>query len=80
MGTSNPRGGDNPYVSPEGHNIVDIRFYEGFKLFGEDVEDYGAIAAEVEQIGGVVAHGLLLGVADAAVVAREKQPEVLEFK
>lgn len=35
-GTSNPRGGDNPYVSEDGgHTIVDIRFYEGFKLFGE---------------------------------------------
>ncbi len=31
-GTDNPRGGDNPYVSPEGHNIVDVKFYEGYKL------------------------------------------------
>ena len=25
---SNPRGGDSPYVSAEGHAIVDIRFCE----------------------------------------------------
>lgn len=35
-GVANPRGGDNPYRSPDGHNIVDVRFYEGMKLFGED--------------------------------------------
>lgn len=35
-GTANPRGGKDPYISPEGHTICDIRFYEGLKLFGED--------------------------------------------
>lgn len=35
-GTANPRGGNNPYLSPEGHNILDIRFYEQLKLVGED--------------------------------------------
>ena len=25
-GTANPRGGDNPYVSPEGYNIIDVKF------------------------------------------------------
>lgn len=35
-GTANPRGGKDPYVSPDGHNICDARFYEGLKLFGED--------------------------------------------
>jgi hypothetical protein len=35
---ANPRGGENPYLSPEGHNIVDVRFYEGMKLFGEDTQ------------------------------------------
>lgn len=28
-GTANPRGGKDPYISPDGHNICDIRFYEG---------------------------------------------------
>jgi hypothetical protein len=35
---ANPRGGENPYLSPDGHNIVDVRFYEGMKLFGEDAQ------------------------------------------
>lgn len=63
-----PRGGDNPYVSAEGHALIDIRFYEGLKLFGEDA-DYGAIAREIEGVPGVVAHGLMANVAAAAIVA-----------
>jgi len=36
-GTANPRGGENPHVSEDGgHTLVDVRFYEGLKLFGED--------------------------------------------
>jgi hypothetical protein len=36
-GTANPRGGPNPFVSEDGaYTLVDVRFYEGFKLYGED--------------------------------------------
>lgn len=35
-GVANPRGGDFPYVSEEGHNILEVRFYEGLKLYGEN--------------------------------------------
>ncbi|GLI65575.1 hypothetical protein VaNZ11_009147 [Volvox africanus] len=65
----NPRGGDHPYISLQGHTIVDVRFYEGLKLYGED-EPYDKIAEEIQKISGVVAHGLLIGKAAAAVVAR----------
>ncbi|GFR47142.1 hypothetical protein Agub_g8832 [Astrephomene gubernaculifera] len=76
-----PRGGEHPYISPQGHTIVDVRFYEGLKLYGED-EPYDKIADEVRQVEGVVAHGLLIGRAAAAVVARagEEGPQVLEFQ
>eukprot|EP00775_Hariotina_reticulata_P012939 gene12939-13067_t len=67
-GVANPRGGETPYVSPEGHTIVDVRFYEGMKLFGEDAK-YDQITQEVEQIDGVITHGLLLDVADVVLVA-----------
>jgi ribose 5-phosphate isomerase A len=79
--SSNPRGGDNPYVSPEGHTIVDIRFYEGLKLYGEDAE-YGTIAKEIEGVEGLVAHGLLLGLASAVVVAKPgaEAPEVVQLE
>ncbi|KAG2490235.1 hypothetical protein HYH03_011359 [Edaphochlamys debaryana] len=78
----NPRGGDNPYVSPQGHAIVDVRFYEGLKLFGED-EQYGKIADEIDNVVGVAAHGLVLGRAAAAVVVDgadpKAAPQVIEF-
>jgi hypothetical protein len=34
---------------------------------------YEKIIAEIEQIGGVVTHGLLLNVADAVVIADQKE-------
>ncbi|KAL4423624.1 hypothetical protein ABPG77_009211 [Micractinium sp. CCAP 211/92] len=74
-----PRGGDSPYVSPEGHTIIDIRFYEGMKLFGEDA-DYGSIAREIESVG-VVAHGLMANVAAVAVIAgAEGEPARLAWR
>ncbi|PNW80367.1 hypothetical protein CHLRE_07g314600v5 [Chlamydomonas reinhardtii] len=76
----NPRGGDMPYVSPDGNTIVDVRFYEGLKLFGED-DEYGKIADEISAISGVVGHGLVVGRAAAVVMARpgQQQPDVVEF-
>jgi ribose 5-phosphate isomerase len=34
---------------------------------------YDKIAAEIEQVEGIVAHGLLLGAADAVVIADQQQ-------
>ncbi len=34
MEGAGPRGGDNPYVTPEGHNILDIRFCECSEMLG----------------------------------------------
>ncbi len=69
---ANARGGDHPYVSPEGHNIVDIKFEDegSFRLFGEE-QPYEEIIKEISAVPGLITHGLLLGVADAVVVARE---------
>ena len=78
FGEANPRGGDTPYVSPEGHNIVDVKFEGNFVLFGEE-EPYSKILDEINNIEGVVTHGLFLEVADAVVVAKEGEPELVEF-
>jgi ribose 5-phosphate isomerase A len=80
-GTANPRGGEEPLVTEEGYTIIDVRFYEGLKLYGEDA-GYGAIAAEMGAVEGVVTHGLFLGLASAAVVAREgaAEPELVELQ
>ena len=66
---ANPRGGKQPYVSADGsHTIVDLRFNDplndgarwddGFLLAGDVATPY-QIAAEVEDIDGVLAHGIM---------------------
>eukprot|EP00197_Chlamydomonas_leiostraca_P002409 CAMPEP_0202859272 /NCGR_PEP_ID=MMETSP1391-20130828/1462_1 /ASSEMBLY_ACC=CAM_ASM_000867 /TAXON_ID=1034604 /ORGANISM="Chlamydomonas leiostraca, Strain SAG 11-49" /LENGTH=301 /DNA_ID=CAMNT_0049538295 /DNA_START=28 /DNA_END=931 /DNA_ORIENTATION=+ len=74
----NPRGGDNPYTSPEGHHLLDLKFEGGFKLFGEDTE-YAALEDALLDIEGVVATGMLLGVASAAVVADPSGARVVQL-
>ena len=78
--TSECQGGDNPYLSPEGHNIVDVKFEDGgsFKLFGEE-QPYSKIIDEISVINGVVTSGLFLNMADAAIIARKGDPEIVEF-
>ena len=79
---ANPRGGKNPYVSPDGrHTIVDLvfndplakppaRWRDGFVLLGEKASA-SRIAAELAVLDGVVAHGLVLG-ADVAYVGETR--------
>ncbi|KAK9797419.1 hypothetical protein WJX73_009251 [Symbiochloris irregularis] len=74
-GPANPRGGEHPYTSPEGHQLLDIKFDGGFKLYGKEVP-YGQIAAEIEGVAGVVAHGLVVG-ADMALIAEAAEPRML---
>ena len=104
-GTANPRGGSVPYVSEEGHNILDIRFrntltdissnlhhlfvaqrnaksiwalaVSSLRLFGE-AADYSKIAEVIEAVKGVITHGLLLNLADLAVIAQGTEPRIVE--
>ena len=66
---ASPRGGKQPYVSADGsHTIVDLRFNDplndgarwddGFLLAGDVATPY-QIAAEVEDIDGFLAHGIV---------------------
>jgi ribose 5-phosphate isomerase len=55
---ANTRGYPDPVVTPDGNMILDILFYDGFRLFGEAV-DYRTIEEEVESIEGVEACGLV---------------------
>eukprot|EP00798_Chlamydomonas_sp_ICE-L_P014079 gene14079-20028_t len=74
-GRAPPQGGDNPYLSAEGHNLVDVIFDGSFKLFGEQ-QPYSEILKEIATVEGVVAHGLLLRKAQAAVIAHKSgEPE-----
>jgi ribose 5-phosphate isomerase A len=60
--TAELRGGPgSPFVTDEGNHIVDCR--------REDWSDPARLAAELEAMPGVVAHGMFLGMAAAAYVA-----------
>jgi ribose 5-phosphate isomerase A len=79
---ANPRGGKNPYVSPDGkYTIIDLvfndplekppkRWRDGFVLFGKKASA-SKIAAELFSVDGVAAHGLVLG-ADVAYVGETR--------
>ncbi|KAK9822915.1 hypothetical protein WJX74_004327 [Apatococcus lobatus] len=75
-GISNPRGEPFPYTSPEGHAILDVRFYGSFKLDGKQVP-YEELLTAIEGVPGVVTHGLFHKAASAAVLAAPDGPVLL---
>ncbi len=53
----------NPYVTDEGHNILDCSFGE--------IPDPGALARVLDGIPGIVEHGLFIDLASVVLVAKE---------
>jgi ribose 5-phosphate isomerase A len=62
--------GDQPFVTDEGNHILDCR--------RDDWSDPGRLAAGVDAVPGVVAHGLFLGMAAIAFVATAQGVRVIE--
>lgn len=77
----NPRGGSNPYLTPEGHHIIDIKYEDGgsFKLFGEE-EPYGRLLEEIESIPGTITSGLFVGLAHDAVVVEGSSADFISLR
>jgi ribose 5-phosphate isomerase A len=57
------RGADNPFVTDEGHHILDCTFGEIF--------DPAALATKLKAIPGVVEHGLFIGMAEMALIGKD---------
>ncbi len=57
------RGAGNPYVTDEGHHILDCKFGE--------IADPPALAEKLRSIPGVVEHGLFIGMAELALVGKD---------
>jgi len=53
----------NPYVTDEGHHILDCTFGE--------ILDPAELAAKLKAIPGVVEHGLFIGMAEMALVGKD---------
>ena len=56
------RGGGNPFVTDEGHHILDCTFGE--------ILDPAALAVKLHAIPGVVEHGLFIGMAETALIGK----------
>jgi ribose 5-phosphate isomerase A len=56
------RGADNPFVTDEGHHILDCTFGE--------IADPAALAEKLKAIPGVVEHGLFIGMAEMALIGK----------
>jgi ribose 5-phosphate isomerase A len=54
---------DNPYVTDEGHHILDCTFGE--------IPDPAALAEKLQAIPGVVEHGLFIGMAEIALIGKD---------
>jgi ribose 5-phosphate isomerase A len=53
----------NPYITDEGHHILDCKFGE--------IADPPALAEKLRRITGVVEHGLFIGMAEMALVGKD---------
>jgi ribose 5-phosphate isomerase A len=61
--TISRRGGANPFVTDEGHHILDCTFGE--------IADPAALADQLKSIPGVVEHGLFIGMAELALIGKD---------
>jgi ribose 5-phosphate isomerase A len=60
--TTRRSDGPDPYLTDEGHYILDARLGEG--------DDPDALASQINQVPGVVEHGLFIGMAERAILGR----------
>ena len=57
------RGGSNPFVTDEGHHILDCTFGE--------ILDPASLANQLKAIPGVVEHGLFIGMTEMALIGKD---------
>ncbi len=76
-GAANPRGGSDPYLSSNNEHILDIKFESSLRLDGKESCSYEDIAEAIEEINGVVAHGLVLKDDVTAVVHTPEGAQIL---
>jgi ribose 5-phosphate isomerase A len=67
------RGSEKPLITDSGHYLLDCHL--------EKIPDPESLGAKLNQIPGIVEHGLFIGIATDAVVAHASgEPEVLSFR
>lgn len=73
VGTAGPSGGDFPLVTKEGHHVLDV-------IFTTPIQDLGKVAEGLDNIAGVVDHGIICNTPSYAVIASKGEVQVLDQK
>jgi ribose 5-phosphate isomerase A len=63
-------GQGNPFLTDEGHHLLDCNF--------GSIDDPSTLARKLDEMTGVVEHGLFIGMADMALIA--KRDQVIELR
>lgn len=64
IGYAGPLGGDFPLVTKEGHNVLDV-------IFTSPIQNLAEVADCLDQVVGVVEHGVISRIPCTAVIATE---------
>ncbi|KAL3376779.1 hypothetical protein AABB24_003283 [Solanum stoloniferum] len=71
IGYAGPLGGDFPLVTKEGHNILDV-------IFTSPMESLVEVAKILDQIDGVVEHGVIFRKPCTAIIASENELQIVD--
>ncbi|XP_052182971.1 probable ribose-5-phosphate isomerase 4, chloroplastic isoform X2 [Diospyros lotus] len=71
IGYAGPMGGDFPLITKEGHNVLDL-------IFTSPILNLAEVATSLDNINGVVDHGVVLKIPCTAVVASEDGAYIVE--
>lgn len=64
IGQAGPTGGDFPFITREGHNVLDV-------IFTSPIQSLAEVAEGLDKVDGVVDHGVISKFPCAAVIAAE---------
>ncbi|XP_078436733.1 nagB/RpiA/CoA transferase-like superfamily protein [Wolffia australiana] len=70
IGYAGPSGGDSPLITKDGCYVLDL-------IFTSPILDLAQVGEQLDQIDGVVEHGIISGLPCTAVVAAEDGPRVV---
>ncbi|XP_071922633.1 probable ribose-5-phosphate isomerase 4, chloroplastic isoform X4 [Coffea arabica] len=71
VGYAGPLGGDFPMVTKEGHNVLDV-------IFTSPIISLADVANCLEQVDGVVEHGIICRIPCTAVIASENGLRIID--
>ncbi|XP_074574454.1 putative ribose-5-phosphate isomerase 4, chloroplastic [Curcuma longa] len=70
-GGAGPLGGDFPLVTKEGHHVLDV-------IFTSPILDLGQVAESLDQVDGVVDHGIICRIPCTVIIASKEGLEVVD--